>query len=72
MKIRVYLSYSRNNVEKIAKSFEVGTDNVTYIGYGSIQEDDENIPKMFCNKGYYHCTVKSTSDTNKYKLSVLD
>ena len=72
MKIRVYLSYSRNNVEKIAHSFEVGTYNVISIGYGAIPDDDENIPKMFYNKGYYQCTVKSTSDTNEYKLSVLD
>ena len=72
MKIRVYLSMSRNNVEAIARSFEVGKDNVISIGYGAIQEDDENIPKLFYNKGYYHSTVKSVSDTKEYKLVVLD
>ena len=72
MKIRVYLSMSRNNVEAIAHSFEVGRDNVTSVSYGAIQEDDDNIPKLFYNKGYYHSTVKSVSDTNEYKLVILD
>ena len=72
MKIRVYLSNSQNNVKSIAHSFVVGKDNVISIGYGAIQEDNENIPHLFYNKGYYHCTVKSISDTNEYGLSVLE
>lgn len=72
MKIRVYLSKSYNTVRSISHSFEVGKDNVIYVGFGGVMEDDENIPKIFYNKGYYQCTVKSTSDTNQYRLSILE
>ncbi len=72
MKIRVYLSKSYENVRAISHSFEVGKDNVIFVGFGGIQDDNENIPHIFHNKGYYQCTVKSISDTNQYRLSILE
>ena len=71
MKVRVYLSKSYANVRNISHCFEVGKDNVVFVGFGCIQNDDENIPAMFYNKGYYQCTVKSISENDEYRICFL-